>query len=1350
MKTKTCIAVAAVCAALSLHAGFTVDDAVYDGSQSNNVKDVSVAGSRRATLSFRVQTPATENPMYAVIAEYGQVASNDSFRVTFNGRRERRVCGFYGDKRVYSAPNALDDGLLHHVALDVEPGRSMTLYLDGVGVDSVAIPDHGFASGQLAVAQRVVKGSPDDAWYLVHSRWSHFRGRVADVALVPGAFDAAKVAGGTAAKPMPLALPPDPFAMTPKWERPKTTRRYLHGPFAERLLTFWRDGKVAFGEVEHRDDWSLDYRRDLHAHAAWLVHGALDEPFDFRAAHMIQPEGGEPDHAQKWRVGDLDVELAACAPFGRRPSAHVRLTVRNMGDKALKEPFAFLLREGLESKLLFGAPDVYKIFSPSVADWAEVSPSGWSRDGDVMRHGERFAAFGGAPFEWDAAKGAARFEFELKPGESRSLEMELGKGVRHGLGYDAARKRMYADWSKELSRLRIPGDASAMDARIIRNLAVQMLQCLSAPTDGDFVLPRQGGLQRYVWPGDADCFLEGLDAVGYADYVAKCIDFYYSHCQRENGEAGPFKNNWAGDTASVLRSFARHCLVTDDAACWRKWRDAAFRGFGWIQSKRAEGGGLFPSMKATDHPAVLRAWGSNDMKGLEAYAAFAKAAARFGDARAAEVAAAEADYRASLSKAMDVCRAKAAGRDEFEVPITANGEDDPFLESFMFYLHPGRFAENGLLTVDEMLRLRTWLMRRGYANANGLYANQLSRDMSRRDHIWYTTWTELQWYRAWRRVGRDDLAEQTLDACLKYALTDELYVGERYHDANPWYYPWSPNASGSGRITMMLLERKRREREYIWPNGKMPGAGGSLRPYIDWYAPDPSRKTDLCILNVSGGGPGPCCGAGRQNPVIDRFVKAGFTVADLVCRQVSLEDVQRAVRVVRSQAAKRGFDPDKIGATGMSGGAKAVLLAATCSMTPAYRPVDEIDALPCGLLFAIPQAPAYVLTDGEGGPNAREGDAPDVTLVPELKFDARTCPMCLFHGGLDDYSPLGSTHIYRQLRRMGIPAEIHLFADSRHGSCGDMGNDDDADCDNWFQRAEEFIRQMNFDGRLGDEVKLMHRYDENNSRSRSVREDVWPDGKTPPGHVDQCVPYIEWHFPLARKTRAIQIIFSGGGYHWNKPEGMEVAPARRYLNSKGMTVVTLKYREPRPAGGLAKHTSAWQDLQRAVRIVRSKAAANGLDPDRIGIMGGSAGGHLALMGATSSRHKSYLPVDDIDKVSCKVQWAVAVYPAYSLTDGVDCQNTNGGNGDEDCLVPEFSFDLDTCPVLFLHGDADGYSAMASVKAWERLRRMGIQGEVHTFATRQHCFQNKAAPGTGSYTYLDRIWEFMNHKRYNAP
>lgn len=765
----------------------------------------------RATLAFRVQCPADENRMYVVLAEYGQFFSDNSFRLTFNGRRERRICGFYAGTRVYSAPNALDDGLLHHVALEVEPGSSMTLYLDGRAVDTVSVPDCGLpADGDLAIGRRVIKGSVDDAWYADYNRWSCFRGRIEDVVLSQGPFDPASVAGGTAPREAPLALPPDPYAMTAKWEKPKTTRRYLHGPFAERILTFWREGKIAFGEVEHRDDWASNYRKDVHAHAAWLIHGDGDEHFDFKAAELVLPEGGEPDHAQRWRVGPLEVELAACAPFGRKPSAYARLTVRNAGDTALSEPFAFLLREGLETKLLFGAPDVYKIFNPSAKDWDELPPDGWRREGDAVFFGDRFAAFSGATFDWDAGKGAVRFLFILAPGEAKSIEMELGRGERGGLGYDAARTDMLAGWARELSRLRLPERLDAASARIVRNLAVQMLQCLSMPTDGDFVLPRQGGLQRYVWPGDAECFLEGLDAIGYGEYVARCIDFYWSHCQKPDGEVGPFKNRWAGDTASVLKTFARHCAVTDDAGCWLRWRDSAFRAYSWIQSKRATDG-LFPAMKSTDHPAVLRAWGSTDLPNLEAFGELARAAAKFGDPRAAEIAVAEADYRAAIARVLDVSREKYAGKDEFEVTLDADGNDDPFLEEFMFYLHPGRFADDGLLSPDEMLRLRTWLIRHGYANEKGLYGNQLSHDLDRRDHIWYTTWSELQWFRAWRRAGRGDLAAQALDACLKYALTDELYVGERYHDANQWYYPWSPNASGSGRIVMMLADSAKEE-----------------------------------------------------------------------------------------------------------------------------------------------------------------------------------------------------------------------------------------------------------------------------------------------------------------------------------------------------------------------------------------------------------------------------------------------------------------------------------------------------------------------------------------------------------
>jgi pimeloyl-ACP methyl ester carboxylesterase len=149
-------------------------------------------------------------------------------------------------------------------------------------------------------------------------------------------------------------------------------------------------------------------------------------------------------------------------------------------------------------------------------------------------------------------------------------------------------------------------------------------------------------------------------------------------------------------------------------------------------------------------------------------------------------------------------------------------------------------------------------------------------------------------------------------------------------------------------------------------------------------------------------------------------------------------------------------------------------------------------------------------------------------------------------------------------------------------------------------------------------------------------------------------------------------------------------------------------------------------------------------------MGSSAGGHLTLMGVTSSRSRSYILNDAIEKFPCNVQWAVAIYPAYSLTDGIMKPNVNGGNEDDARLVPEFAFDPDTCPTLFIHGDKDVWAAMNSVKCWEQMRRMGIQSELHTLALRGHCFQRKASPGTGSYTWLDRIGEFMNQMKIFVP
>ena len=551
--------------------------------------------------------------------------------------------------------------------------------------------------------------------------------------------------------------------------------------------------------------------------------------------------------------------------------------------------------------------------------------------------------------------------------------------------------------------------------------------------------------------------------------------------------------------------------------------------------------------------------------------------------------------------------------------------------------------------------------------------------------------------------------------------------------------------------------------ETVWPKGKMPhrqahqiaamldeaSAQGFCpdkhrEAYIEWMpAPEKGVRTDACMILISGGGYFSCCDVGLVDEWNRRFTQEGIQCVKFVYRtprpqglpiyQTAWEDAQRAVRLIRSQARKRGINPEKIGVVSQSAGSHLALLLATSSQTPAYEPIDALDTISCHINWAIVNSPAYVTTDAEEGtPATRQGYGVDVKLSSIYKFDARTCPMSLHHGGADEYSPNGSTLIYRELRKRGIPAELHLYPGRPHGAYG-------------LERGVEFMRQMEFYKPLEPEVEIMQRYDSDDACAKTVETDVWPEGKMPDAREGQCKPLIKWYFPKEKKTDAIQIIYSGGSYMGNDWNGFEVAPARRYLNQLGMTVVTMCYRTPRPEG-LPKHVTAWQDLQRAIRTVRSEASKYGLDGNQVGIMGSSAGGHLTLMGVTSSMHQSYLPMDDIDRIPCNVQWGIGIYPAYVLKDGADGHNSHGGNTDEDTLVPEFSFDLQTAPMLFIHGDADGYASMGSVKVWEKMRSMGIQSELHTLALRQHCFQRKASPGTGSYTWLDRIAEYLRDRK----
>ena len=531
--------------------------------------------------------------------------------------------------------------------------------------------------------------------------------------------------------------------------------------------------------------------------------------------------------------------------------------------------------------------------------------------------------------------------------------------------------------------------------------------------------------------------------------------------------------------------------------------------------------------------------------------------------------------------------------------------------------------------------------------------------------------------------------------------------------------------------------------QMLWPDSGMPDSEADVAaPYLEWSAA-PATNVGSCVIIVARSDYASVGDGSVLRPLEEKLLANGVTCVWLHTRpsasglpayKVAWEDGQRAVRLVRQAASERGYGTDKIGVLGYSGGAHLALLLAASSQTAAYSKVDSVDDIACDVDFAMPISPTDVLAEG-------------LTIDPIFKFDAKTSDTCLFHGEIDTVAnPLASTRVYRKIRMVktsnGVrlaDAEIHIDPERGHEPI-DAGA---------FERGIEFMRQKGFLGDLPGLVGVFSRFPNDNAQSEAIKiKNIWPEGKTPDYQAEQhkwsgddANPWIEWHLPKNRTTDAILILYAGGGYNFNKTGDFEVVPVQRYFVEQGLTVVSFHYRSPRPVG-LPKHMSAWQDLQRAIRLVRAEAPNKGLDPQKIGLMGHSAGGHLTLMGATTSQTAAYSPVDEIDQIPCNVQFAIALFPAYALTDGIDDYNTNRGDPDWVSLVPDFAFDSNTCPMLFIHGDDDIFATMNSVVCWEKLRSIGISSEVHTLATAHHDFFQNARPGTGSYHYNERVWDFI--------
>ncbi len=201
------------------------------------------------------------------------------------------------------------------------------------------------------------------------------------------------------------------------------------------------------------------------------------------------------------------------------------------------------------------------------------------------------------------------------------------------------------------------------------------------------------------------------------------------------------------------------------------------------------------------------------------------------------------------------------------------------------------------------------------------------------------------------------------------------------------------------------------------------------------------------------------------------------------------------------------------------------------------------------------------------------------------------------------------------------------------------------------------------------------------------------------------------------------IICPGGGYNilaWDL-EGTEVAT---FLSRLGYHAWVLKYRLPRHGQDPVRHLPALQDAQRSLSLLRSQAAGIGLNPGQLGIMGFSAGGHLAALAATSGNERSYPAQDDIDQASCRPDFCALIYPAYLFKDG-----KNSG------LVPGPG----SPPAFLSHSADDGLTYRNSSQFFDALQAHKIRSELHLWPDGGHGYGMRSPTTPGAWPSLLAAW-----------
>ena len=614
-----------------------------------------------------------------------------------------------------------------------------------------------------------------------------------------------------------------------QWQRPKTTKVYLHRPLSERIALLCPDFKILSLPL-------IDNGIHVGQHGVGMLFVRSDglSGYDLDETCWRDVEYGLPIYEIENRDSIL-VRVEAFAGEERNPTVYFRVVLENDTDEMLSGSIGLMPRSGQEKYMLNQHQEGYSPYRPNYKNWFMLKRT-WGRV-DVLEAKSDMGWLklsGCLPdVEWveDSVNGHSfapadyfKVPYCLNAGEKVEFYGALrANEAIEDFNYYEKRADAVDFWQSISEKIKtLPDTTDEYYLDIYRHSVMQCTQMIAQYEDAEAVSVRQGDIGRFVWPYEGAQVLINLERAGICEYSRDAYMGYFDRWLVRDGEdRGKIGSHagWDNFTGSVLWGLSEHLIKSGDHEEFERFLPYLIEMRDYIERKRSsprEEGfeRIFPSGTGSDWSERGQFWTFTDSHNCMALRSLCDCLEYFGSDEYEETIEMCRDYSSVICFIRDLLYRGHEEEECFILPhmLGIEFEDSEYYSYYTdgapYLLYTG-FIEPGSRMMEQM---ESFFRKRGQFE-RGL-TGRMTSCASMWDEayfggygdVWYAIQSETYWIKAWVENGEYEKAKESLDACLRYGMTEEGIVAERYCSINPWYVPWQPNGSGSSRIIEIMLE----------------------------------------------------------------------------------------------------------------------------------------------------------------------------------------------------------------------------------------------------------------------------------------------------------------------------------------------------------------------------------------------------------------------------------------------------------------------------------------------------------------------------------------------------------------